>query len=275
LSSDLAKRFSLDFSNPIKDKRETLLECSELSRYFGGLAALSEVSLVVGKGEILGIVGPNGAGKTTLYNIITGVLFPSKGSVIFQGENISGLKPNKISRLGINRVFQARVLYSEATVKENVARALITKIGLNKIKDFFYSEKEKNRLMGEQVQQILKLFGLEPVAEELCRNLPHGFQRLLALAMALAVRPRLLLLDEPVTGMSVEEMDAVASILEKLHESGLTMVVVEHNVDFVMRLCSRIIVLNYGQKIAEGTPREIQNNPKVIEAYLGEVNERT
>jgi branched-chain amino acid transport system permease protein len=275
LSSDLAKRFSLDFSNPIKDKRETLLECSELSRYFGGLAALSEVSLVVGKGEILGIVGPNGAGKTTLYNVITGVLFPSKGSVIFQGENISGLKPNKISRLGINRVFQARVLYSEATVKENVARALITKIGLNKIKDFFYSEKEKNRLMGEQVQQILKLFGLEPVAEELCRNLPHGFQRLLALAMALAVRPRLLLLDEPVTGMSVEEMDAVASILEKLHESGLTMVVVEHNVDFVMRLCSRIIVLNYGQKIAEGTPREIQNNPKVIEAYLGEVNERT
>jgi ABC-type branched-subunit amino acid transport system ATPase component len=268
-SIELARGFSIDFGNIIGDKKETLLECKGISRDFGGLAALSEVSFSISRGDILGIVGPNGAGKTTLYNLITGVFPPNRGTIIFKGKNIAGLKPSKINRQGIARVFQTRVLYTEASVKENVARALFARSGVNGIKDLLGVENKKHQWSGEQTQQILKLCGLDSVAEELPKNLPHGFQRLVGLGIALASKPELMLLDEPVTGMSFEEMDIIADILEKLHQSGLTIAIVEHNVNFVMRLCRRIMVLNYGEKIAEGTPGEISSNPKVIEAFLG------
>jgi branched-chain amino acid transport system ATP-binding protein len=171
--------------------------------------------------------------------------------------------------MGIARVFQSKVLYPEASVKENIVRAIVARSGFNAIKEFFGLEREKHQEIIEQTQQILKLCGLHSAAEEMPKNLPHGFQRLVGLAVALATKPKLLLLDEPVTGMNVEETDIIAHILKNLHQSGLAMIIVEHNVNFVMRISPRIMVLDYGQKIAEGAPEEIRSNPKVIKAFLG------
>lgn len=269
LSSELVRGFSTDFYSTVNNQRGTLLECREISRFFGGLAALSDISFSIRQGEILGIVGPNGSGKTTLFNIITGVFPSTKGTVIFEEKKVSGFEPSKINRLGISRVFQATVLFSEATVKENIMRALVARSGFSDIKDFIGLERKKHQWMDEQTQMILRLCGIEAVGAELAKSLPYGFQRLLGLAMALAAKPKLLLLDEPVAGMSVEEMAIIGDILLKLHRNGMTMIIVEHNVNFIMRLCPRIIVLNYGQRIAEGTPAEIRTNPKVIEAFLG------
>ena len=273
-SPELVQGFSIDIwgadYNPGETlPGETLIECREIDRYFGGLAALSGVSFSVKKGEIFGIVGPNGSGKTTLFNVITGIFVPSKGKVVFEDKSIGGFIPSKINRLGVSRVFQATALFSEATVRENVTRALFARAGFNVIKDLLKLENKKHEWTETQARTILKLFGLESASEELAKNLPYGFQRLLGLAMALAGRPKLLLLDEPVAGMSAEEREIIADILIKLRENGMTMIVVEHNVDFIMRLCSRIMVLNYGEKIAEGNPEEIRNNPKVIEAFIG------
>lgn len=269
LSPELARGFSAEFWGSDCGFGETLIDCRDIGRYFGGLAALFDVSFSVRRGEIFGIVGPNGAGKSTLFNVITGVFLPSKGEVVFGDRNISGLPPSRINRLGVSRVFQATVLFSEATVRENVTRAVVARAGFNGIKDLFLLEKRKHQWTNSQAGTILTLCGLESASEELAKNLPYGFQRLLGLAMALAGRPKLLLLDEPVTGMSAEERETIAGILIKLRDRGMTMIVVEHNVDFIMRLCSRIMVLNYGEKIAEGSPEEIRNNPKVIEAFLG------
>jgi len=269
LSPELAQGFSADFWGMDCQAEETMIECRGVGRNFGGLAALSGVSFSVKKGEIFGIVGPNGAGKSTLFNVMTGVFVPSKGEVIFGGRRMEGLVPSKINRLGLSRVFQATVLFNEATVRENVARVLAARAGLNGIRDLLLLEKKKHESTDTQARSILALCGLESASEETAKNLPYGFQRLLGLAMALSARPRLLLLDEPVAGMSAEEREIIAAILLKLRERGMTMIVVEHNIDFIMQLCSRIMVLNYGEKIAEGTPEEVRANPRVIEAFLG------
>lgn len=269
LSSQLGQEFSMEFkandNNNIK-----LLECSNISRSFSGLVALTNISFSVTKGEIIGIVGPNGAGKTTLFNTLTGVLPPNRGRIVFEGKEITHLRPYKRNQLGITRVFQnVEGLYITASVEENLSRALVAKMGFKGIKDLFGLEKEKHRRIVQRTQEIMRSFGLESVSREVAKNLPHGFQRLLELAMALIAEPKLLLLDEPVSGMSLEEMNVIAGLLEKLQQQGLTIIVVEHNVNFVMRLCSHIMVLDYGIKIAEGTPEEIQTNSEVIRAFLG------
>jgi branched-chain amino acid transport system permease protein len=269
LSRELGQRFSADFWRMKCDPNETVLECREVGRNFGGLAALSNVSFSVKSGEIFGIVGPNGAGKSTLFNVITGVFVPSKGEVIFSGKNIEGIIQSKINLLGVSRVFQATVIFNEATVRENVIRSLVARAVFNGVRDLLMLEKKKHISTDIEAQNILKLCGLESLSEELAKNLPYGFQRLMGLAMALAAKPKLLLLDEPVAGMSAEERETIASILLKLREKGMTMIVVEHNIDFIMQLCSRIMVLNYGEKIAEGSPEEIRTNPKVIESFFG------
>lgn len=269
MSSEIKKGFSMDFARSSDEAYDQILEIQNVDKNFGGLAALSGISCSVRKGDILGIVGPNGAGKSTFFNVISGIFSPDRGRVLFEGRQISGLRPSKINQIGIARVFQATVLYSEATVRENVARSLVARAGFSGVKDLFGMEKKKHLWVSEQTQEVLSVCGLGAVVEEVARNLPYGFQRLLGLAMALASRPRLLLLDEPVAGMSIEEMDVIADLLKQLHRLGLSMILVEHNVNFIMRLCPRIIVLDYGKKIAEGTPKEIRRNPAVIEAFLG------
>lgn len=269
LSRELGQRFSADFWRMESNPNEAAIECRDVGRNFGGLAALSKVSFSVKNGEIFGIVGPNGAGKSTLFNVMTGVFVPSKGNVIFYGKNIEGMIQSKINRLGLSRVFQATVIFSEATVRDNVIRSLVARAGFNGVRDLLMMEQKKHMSADDEAKNILKLCGLESVSEELAKNLPYGFQRLMGLAMALATKPKVLLLDEPVAGMSAEERETIAAILMKLREKGMTMIVVEHNIDFIMQLCSRIMVLNYGEKIAEGSPEEIRTNPKVIESFFG------
>jgi branched-chain amino acid transport system permease protein len=255
--------------SPPENGGPIILECAQVSKNFGGITALKEVSFSVKRGEILGVIGPNGAGKSTLLNVITGTMPVTNGSVLFDGKNITNLKANKVNHLGLSRLFQAAILYNEARVQVNIARALAARAGFNIFQDLFGLEKHKHRWVAVQTEQVLRLFGLERIAEEVPKNLPHGFQRLVGMAMAMASKPSLLLLDEPVGGMSVEEREIIETIIKRLNQQGISMIIVEHNVNFVLNLCHRIIVLDYGEKIAEGAPEEVMNNTKVIDAYIG------
>lgn len=240
-----------------------------MSKNFGGVTALRDVSFSIKKGEILGIVGPNGAGKSTLLNVVTGTVSADKGTVSFGQNSVTHLRASKISLLGISRLFQAAILYNEVPVRENIERALVARASFKGFRDLLGLERNKHQWVSHQTEQVLSLFRLEPIADEVPKNLPHGFQRLVGLAMALAPKPSLLLLDEPVGGMSVEEMEIIEKILKRLNQNGLTMIIVEHNVNFVVNLCHRVLVLDYGEKIAEGTPEQVMNNPRVVEAFLG------
>ena len=248
-----------------------LLEVRNVTKNFGGLAAVSQVDLDVNQGEILGLIGPNGAGKTTLFNVVTGTYPPSTGTVTFEGRDITRLRAHQIAKLGIGRAFQASTLFMRLSVFENVFNGFHLKYKVGAWRAFLHTPgaRVEERHIRDKVMEILEFMGLAASKDQLAQNLPYGHQKTLGVCIALATGPRLLLLDEPLCGMHPEETSAVLTLIQKVRESGITIVLVEHNMDAVMRLCDRIVVLTQGRKIAEGSPQEISENPEVIEAYLG------
>jgi branched-chain amino acid transport system ATP-binding protein len=249
-----------------------LLEVRGLTKHFGGLAAVSQLDFEVKNKEILGMIGPNGAGKSTVFNMLGGSINPTSGTVVFRGDNITGLPPHKIAGKGITRVFQGNILFPNFTVVKNVMIGLHLQAGIG-LFGFLLggpSAKRRENALHTKAIEILEMVGLSDVADEIASKQPHGKQRLLGLAIAMASEPKLLLLDEPVTGMNAEEVKAMIKMIKALrNKKGVTCMVVEHNMKAIMDLCDRIVTLSYGKKIAEGTPGEISKNPIVIEAYLG------
>lgn len=249
-----------------------LLEVRNLTKHFGGLAAVSALDMDVKEGEILGLIGPNGAGKSTVLNMLGGTFQPSDGGVIYKGKDLRKLPPHKRARLGIARVFQLDVLFNSFTVLENLLAG--SHLHFKKsITEIFYrhaAARNQEASQHEKAMEALRFVGLEDQADELAINLPHGKMRALGLAIALATEPYLLLLDEPLTGMNAEETSTMMDMIKALREEkGITCIVVEHNMKAVIGLCDRVVVLDYGRKITEGTPKEVVNKPEVIEAYLG------
>lgn len=248
-----------------------ILEINGLTKRFGGLTAVNNVSFSVREKEILSVIGPNGAGKSTLFKLISSFLKPSSGEVLFRGERISNLAPHIAARKGVVRTFQETTIFRNMTVRENVivAHHLRAKASLL---GYFLGTAEAKRDeqgFGASADEILAFLGLDAISDETARNLPHGHLRALGIAIGLATNPSVLLLDEPFAGMNHDETMKAVAMVRKLRERGLTVLLVEHDMPAVMKISDRIVVLNFGEKIAEGTPTEIQNNQRVIEAYLG------
>jgi len=247
-----------------------LLEIRGLTKYFGGLAAVSQLDMYVNEEEILGLIGPNGAGKTTVFNLITGVHRPTRGKVMFDGKDITNKKPHRVAELGIGRTFQLNPLFANFTVLQNVSASFHLHPRSSLLDIYFNTANYRNNeaYILEQSLEILKLVGLDRVKDELAKNLPHGYQKMLGIARALAVKPKLLLLDEPIAGMNPDEIDFTMTGIRKTRQQGTTIVVVEHNMR-IMDLCDRVVVINFGKKITEGLPEEVRENQEVIQAYFG------
>ena len=252
--------------------KQELLCVQELSRHFGGLAALNNVSFSVAKGELVGLIGPNGAGKTTAFNVISGTMPPTSGKVIFAGQDISGGPPSKVVVSGLARTFQSTSTYPQMTVAQNVYRGMLSRLKGSAVARLVGRQ---DRLLdaaqvANEVDEILNMVDLQSWREVPAGSLAYGLQKKLGIAVALATRPTILLLDEPAAGLNHEECNELAKLLRQLQQQqSLTLLLVEHHMALVMELCERIVVLVQGEKIAEGTPSEIRENRAVVEAYLG------
>lgn len=250
-----------------------MLEIKGLTKHFGGLAALNGLDLNIRRGEIVALIGPNGAGKTTVFNLITGFLRPTSGKIVFVGEDITARKPHSVAERGIARTFQATSVFREFTVLQNIIAAYqrMPKVGLWEAAFHTPSSHRKEKYILNRALEIITFVGLDKVKDRFAQSLPHGHQRMLGIAIALAAQPKLLLLDEPLSGMNAEEVNNAEALIHRIWQSGITILLIEHNMAATMSLCQRIAVLNFGNKIAEGTPDQIKQNKEVIQAYLGTV----
>jgi branched-chain amino acid transport system ATP-binding protein len=253
----------------------SLLRVQDLTKRFGGLLAVNDVSFDVEEGEILAVIGPNGAGKSTLFKLIASFLKPTAGQVLFNGERISGQKPHLVAQKGVVRTFQETTVFKEMTALENVvvAHHLRLKATLPGVYFATPTARADERRFRDSASEILTYLDLGHVANEKAKNLPHGYLRALGIALAMAAEPKVLLLDEPFAGMNPEEKDRAVRMVRGIRDRGVTVLLVEHDMPSVMRISDRVVVISFGTKIAEGTPSEIQRNDAVIEAYLGREDE--
>ncbi len=255
-----------------EESGETLLKIEHLTHRFGGLQALTDINVDIKKGSINALIGPNGAGKTTVFNLVSGFYIPSEGDIIFDGTRLNGMKPHKIADLQIGRTFQNIRLWSDMTVLDNICIAQHSRLGFG-IKDVFLKTKkykEREAQIHKEAWELLEKFSLADKALDYPKNLPYGIQRRVEIARALSLNPKLLMLDEPAAGLSTSDLDGLISYIQWIHETfGITIWMIEHQMQVVNTLADNIKVINFGKELAEGTPEEIQKNPAVIEAYLG------